>query len=62
MGNDFIQRLAQKAGISPEKVSEQLAGMLPKVVDKLTPDGKLPESGKIAEGLNMLKDHFLKKG
>ena len=60
LGSSFIQQLAQKAGISQEKVSQQLAGMLPQIIDKLTPNGKLPESGKVTEGLNMLKEHFLK--
>ncbi len=61
LGSGFIQQLAEKAGISQEKVSQQLAGMLPQVIDKLTPNGKLPEGSKIAEGLNMLKDQFFKK-
>ncbi len=62
LGSGFLQQLAQKAGISADTFSQQLTGMLPQVIDKLTPNGKLPESGKLAEGLSMLKDQFLKKG
>jgi uncharacterized protein YidB (DUF937 family) len=50
LGSGFIQQLAQKAGISQEKVSQQLAVMLPQIIDKLTPNGKLPESGTLQKG------------
>jgi uncharacterized protein YidB (DUF937 family) len=29
------------------------------MIDKLTPNGKLPEAGKLDEALNMLKSKFL---
>ncbi|HEX9021543.1 MAG TPA: YidB family protein [Nitrospirota bacterium] len=62
LGNNTIQQLAAKAGVSTDEIAKKLTVMLPEVIDKLTPNGKLPEAGKIAEGLNMLKDQFLKKG
>ena len=62
LGQDTIKKLAEKAGISTDEISKKLASMLPQVIDKLTPNGKLPEEGKIAEGLTMLKDLFGKKG
>jgi uncharacterized protein YidB (DUF937 family) len=61
LGNSYIQQLAAKAGLSTDEISNKLATMLPQVIDKLTPNGKLPEGGKIAEGLNTLKDQFFKK-
>ena len=45
LGNERIGQIAQQLGLSPGLVSEQLAGMLPDVVDKLTPSGQLPECG-----------------
>jgi uncharacterized protein YidB (DUF937 family) len=39
--------------------SQQLSKLLPQLIDKLTPDGKLPEAGKVGEALNMLKKKFL---
>ena len=33
----------------------QLAGMLPQIVDKLTPHGQLPEGDLLAQGLAILK-------
>lgn len=58
LGQDTIKKFADKAGISTDEISKKLAGTLPQVIDKLTPNGKLPEGGKIAEGLNMLKGLF----
>ncbi len=42
LGNDAISGLAQKAGLSSGIASTALAFMLPKVIDKLTPNGVLP--------------------
>ena len=58
LGQGAIQKLAEKAGISSADISNGLAGMLPKVIDKLTPNGSLPEGGNVAEGLSMLKKFF----
>jgi uncharacterized protein YidB (DUF937 family) len=56
LGNEKIQKLAGKLGISTDQVSVQLAEVLPQVIDKLTPNGKLPESGDLlAKGLELLK-------
>jgi uncharacterized protein YidB (DUF937 family) len=41
VGSNWISELAEKAGMSPEAVKTQLADVLPKIVDRLTPDGKL---------------------
>jgi uncharacterized protein YidB (DUF937 family) len=56
LGNDTLSSLAQKAGVAPEMASSLLAQVLPGLVDKLTPEGKIPESGNLLEqGLNYLK-------
>jgi uncharacterized protein YidB (DUF937 family) len=56
LGGDAINSLAQKAGIAPEKASSMLSQLLPGIVDKLTPEGKIPESGSLLEkGLGILK-------
>jgi uncharacterized protein YidB (DUF937 family) len=49
LGPDAIQSLAQKAGVAPEMAGSVLSQVLPVIVDKLTPDGKLPEGGGILE-------------
>ena len=56
LGNDVIRSLAQKAGIAPDAASSMLAQILPGLVDKLTPEGKVPDSGDLLEqGLSILK-------
>jgi uncharacterized protein YidB (DUF937 family) len=44
MDPSMLQQLASKLGISQELLSTHLADILPKVVDRLTPNGKLPET------------------
>ncbi|HYA19135.1 MAG TPA: YidB family protein [Burkholderiales bacterium] len=56
LGNEKIQKLAGKLGISTDQLSVQLAETLPQVIDKLTPNGKIPESGELlAKGMELLK-------
>jgi uncharacterized protein YidB (DUF937 family) len=54
-GNDKIQEIAQKLGISGTDASGGLAALLPQIIDKLTPEGKLPEGGMLDQGLAFLK-------
>jgi uncharacterized protein YidB (DUF937 family) len=42
LGSDVVDQLSRRTGLSREEVISQLAKMLPNVVDKLTPDGRLP--------------------
>jgi len=56
LGSDAIKSLAERAGVSPDTASSMLAQVLPGIVDKLTPDGRVPESSNLlGEGLSMLK-------
>lgn len=56
LGSDNVRALAQKAGIAPDKASSMLSEMLPMLVDKLTPNGQIPESGGLLEqGMSILK-------
>jgi uncharacterized protein YidB (DUF937 family) len=43
LGGDQIAAIAGKLGISPEKAARQISAILPKLVDQLTPDGKVPD-------------------
>jgi uncharacterized protein YidB (DUF937 family) len=54
-GSNQIQQISEHVGVSQKETSTGLAGLLPEIIDKLTPDGKLPESDMLAQGLNMLK-------
>ncbi len=56
LGSDAINSLAQKAGVAPEAAGSMLAQVLPGLVDKLTPEGKIPESGGLLEkGMEIFK-------
>ena len=39
---DATKELAGRAGLSPQDLARQLSVILPQVIDKLTPDGKVP--------------------
>jgi uncharacterized protein YidB (DUF937 family) len=54
LGKDRIQNIAEKVGVSQEEATGGLANLLPEIIDKLTPNGKL-ESGLLDEALKMLK-------
>lgn len=54
-GNQQVSQIAQRVGIEPEKVTTTLAAVLPGLVDRLTPNGKLPSEDTLLEGLNLLK-------
>lgn len=58
-GSDKIQEIAQKLGISGTETSSGLAALLPQLIDKLTPDGSIPEGDLLEQGLNLLKQKLL---
>ena len=61
LGSSFVQGLAEKFGINTADVAGSLAGMLPQVIDKLTPDGEVPGDNKLLEiGLAGLKSLLAK--
>lgn len=55
LGAENIQQVAQQAGIEPEHASTGLAQLLPQIIDKLTPNGEVPQDELLAQGLNLLK-------
>ncbi|HZQ95840.1 MAG TPA: YidB family protein [Candidatus Sulfotelmatobacter sp.] len=44
LGEDRLRQFAQRAGIPPSIASAALARILPAVVDKFTPHGRLPQA------------------
>jgi len=55
LGSGLIQQFAKKLGASNEDVSGGLANLLPNLIDKLTPNGQLPEKDTLKQGLKMLR-------
>jgi len=54
LGSDFLNQLASKAGVSPDAASAQLSSLLPDVIDKVTPNGKI-EAGGVDQLLKMFQ-------
>jgi len=55
LGNNTLQQVAEKAGISPDQAKSSLAELLPTLVDKLTPNEQVPEhSSLLAMGESLL--------
>jgi uncharacterized protein YidB (DUF937 family) len=44
LGQEVIGQLASRAGVSPGIASAALSRILPMIVDRLTPNGKLPHA------------------
>jgi uncharacterized protein YidB (DUF937 family) len=60
LGADLIGRLAAKVGVSPDVATAKLTEILPGIIDKLTPEGNVPESGLLQQGLNFLRGNLPK--
>ncbi|MER6096145.1 YidB family protein [Streptomyces sp. NPDC001728] len=41
--DDTLRKVAQDAGVSPQEAADQIARSLPQAVDKLTPNGSVPQ-------------------
>ena len=54
LGSGALGDIASKLGLSAGDVSSQLADLLPGVVDKLTPNGQLPDMGSLGDLLGSL--------
>ncbi len=54
LGSGALGDIASKLGLSTGDVSSQLADLLPGVVDKLTPNGQLPDMGSLGDLLGSL--------
>ena len=57
LGSDQISGVASKLGISSDAAAAKIADVLPKLIDKLTPDGLVPHPEDIATRLT----GFIKK-
>ena len=60
LGPEQIAAIARKLGLGQQDAANGLAGMLPGIIDQLTPRGQVPEDDILAQSLNMLKGKMLK--
>jgi uncharacterized protein YidB (DUF937 family) len=58
LGNEQVQALAQKFGISPQDISSHLAQLLPQAVDTVTPGGVVPQGDALQSALGALGGLF----
>ncbi|MGJ4857952.1 YidB family protein [Labrys sp. KB_33_2] len=49
LGQDTLNNLAQKAGVNPNDLLGQLAQHLPEIINKLTPNGRLPNQNELGQ-------------
>lgn len=56
LGSDQVKAIAAKAGIDPNTAGAAIAQALPGLIDKLTPNGSVPDHGNVVEmACSMLK-------
>jgi uncharacterized protein YidB (DUF937 family) len=51
LGPNIIKTLAQQSGLSEDELTKQLSQVLPGVVDKLTPNGRLPTLAELSQSI-----------
>lgn len=54
LGLGKIEEIASKLGLTVGQASSGLAGLIPQLIDKLSPTGKLPEDHVIEDALSKL--------
>jgi uncharacterized protein YidB (DUF937 family) len=55
LGLERLQQLTEGLGFSVDEVKAKLAGVLPGLIDNLTPEGKLPEGSLLAKAMDLFK-------
>ena len=59
LGSEQVKAIATRMGVDPNQASQFLAEYLPKVVDKLTPEGKVDPAADHQQGLAALLPSLL---
>lgn len=49
LGGEKVKELAAAAGISPDMANSAIAQMLPGIIDKLTPNGQVPDHSSMMD-------------
>lgn len=62
LGSDLVANLAAKAGIDQNDLLGQLSSQLPALIDKLTPDGQIPDAGALQANLGSVLGGLFGKG
>jgi uncharacterized protein YidB (DUF937 family) len=59
LGTGTLDQLASQAGMPPEKAADDLAEVLPVIVDKATPQGQLPAAAPAGADIDALLKQLL---
>lgn len=54
LGPDKLDQIAQQAGVPPKKAADELATVLPALVDQLSPNGQLPDPQAMQKQLSQM--------
>lgn len=54
LGSDQVAAIADKLGVTPDQAQDAIAEYLPKIVDQVSPDGKLPGGIDLDDALGKL--------
>lgn len=54
IGEDEIGKVAAEAGVSNDEAAHGLAALLPQIIDKVTPDGLVPDADALAKQLQKM--------
>ena len=54
LGSEEVAGVAAKLGVSEDEAADKIAKMLPAIIDKLTPDGLVPDPGSVADKITGL--------
>lgn len=55
LGSERVSQIADHSGMSVEDTKAGLANILPTLIDKLTPNGQIPEGGMLEKAIGFLK-------
>jgi uncharacterized protein YidB (DUF937 family) len=58
LGAGHVKQLAASSGLSEGAAASALAALLPTVIDKLTPDGAVPQTAQLQSLLSSVKGMF----
>ncbi len=61
LSRDRITDIAKKLNISEKSAAAKLKSILPDVIDRLTPDGDVPDGDMLSKGIDMLKGGLFRK-
>jgi uncharacterized protein YidB (DUF937 family) len=57
-GRDGLEQISRQAGISEDEASRGLSQLLPEVVDRMTPDGQVPDADALANSVDAFARRF----